>query len=147
MNSSNLNADLKGVVVRRWMLLLFDRKHGPSQEVFLVIRLFIEYLLVQSAPIRSNPVDLLIDFYRKATCLNRSFSPAWLALGHSFAQESEHDQATSAYFTAAQIMKGFQPSSSFFPISNLVLKKRFFKGAFCHSCTLVLSTHWATIWN
>ena len=44
---------------------------------------------------------------RKATCLNRSFSPAWLALGHSFAQESEHDQATSAYFTSAQIMKGF----------------------------------------
>ena len=44
---------------------------------------------------------------RKSTCLNRSFSPAWLALGHSFAQESEHDQATSAYFRAAQIMKGY----------------------------------------
>jgi hypothetical protein len=30
-----------------------------------------------------------------------------MALGHSFAHESEHDQATSAYFSAAQIMKGF----------------------------------------
>ena len=48
----------------------------------------------------------LMRINRKATSLNRSFSPAWLALGHSFAQESEHDQATSAYFTAAQIMKG-----------------------------------------
>lgn len=50
---------------------------------------------------------MIILYNRKATCLNRSFSPAWMALGHSFAHESEHDQATSAYFSAAQIMKGF----------------------------------------
>ena len=51
-------------------------------------------------------MDAARKFLLKATCLGRSFAPAWLALGHSFARESEHDQATSAYFTAAQIMKG-----------------------------------------
>ena len=56
-------------------------------------------------------INLLYVTKRKATCLSRSFSPAWLALGHSFAHDSEHDQATSAYFTAAQIMKGYVLSS------------------------------------
>ena len=71
--------------------------------------------------------------------MNRSFSPAWLALGHSFAQESEHDQATSAYFTAAQIMKG-----SFLPFlyigleytlsNNFKLAERFYQQALNVEC-------------
>ncbi|KAI2660764.1 hypothetical protein H4Q32_008422 [Labeo rohita] len=46
----------------------------------------------------------LVDF--KATTLERTYGPAWIAYGHSFAVESEHDQAMAAYFTAAQLMKG-----------------------------------------
>lgn len=42
----------------------------------------------------------------KATTLERKYGPAWIAYGHSFAVESEHDQAMAAYFTAAQLMKG-----------------------------------------
>lgn len=42
----------------------------------------------------------------KATSLCRSFGPAWLALGHSYGLESEHDHAISAYFTAADVMRG-----------------------------------------
>lgn len=42
----------------------------------------------------------------KATTLERTYGPAWIAYGHSFAVESEHDQAMAAYFTAAQLMKG-----------------------------------------
>ena len=34
------------------------------------------------------------------------FGPAWIAYGHSFAAENEHDQAMAAYFKAAQLMKG-----------------------------------------
>jgi hypothetical protein len=30
-----------------------------------------------------------------------------LAFGHSFATGNEHDQAMAAYFTAAQLMKGY----------------------------------------
>ncbi|RNA05743.1 cell division cycle 16 -like protein [Brachionus plicatilis] len=84
-------------------------------------------------------MDPARKFFLKATCLNRSFSPAWLALGHSFAQESEHDQATSAYFTAAQIMKG-----SFLPFlyigleytlsNNFKLAERFYQQALNVEC-------------
>lgn len=42
----------------------------------------------------------------KATSLDRLFGPAWLAYGHSFAVENEHDQAMAAYFKASQLMKG-----------------------------------------
>jgi tetratricopeptide (TPR) repeat protein len=45
-------------------------------------------------------------YFSKATTLDRVFGPAWLAFGHSFASENEHDQAMAAYFTAAQLMKG-----------------------------------------
>jgi len=45
-------------------------------------------------------------YLTKATVLDRLFGPAWLAFGHSFAAENEHDQAMSAYFKASQLMKG-----------------------------------------
>ena len=45
--------------------------------------------------------------HSKATTLERTYGPAWIAYGHSFAVESEHDQAMAAYFTAAQLMKGY----------------------------------------
>ncbi|KAF5295106.1 hypothetical protein FQA39_LY13257 [Lamprigera yunnana] len=45
-------------------------------------------------------------FLAKSTSLDRLFGPAWLAFGHSFAVESEHDQAMAAYFKASQLMKG-----------------------------------------
>ncbi|KAJ8253416.1 hypothetical protein GJAV_G00212710 [Gymnothorax javanicus] len=44
-------------------------------------------------------------YLSKATTLDRKYGPAWIAYGHSFAKESEHDQAMAAYFTAAQVMK------------------------------------------
>ena len=48
-------------------------------------------------------IVLLIDFLLN---LSRVFGPAWLAYGHSFALENEHDQAMAAYFKASQLMKG-----------------------------------------
>ena len=45
-------------------------------------------------------------YLSKATTLDRIFGPAWIAYGHSFAAENEHDQAMAAYFKAAQQMKG-----------------------------------------
>lgn len=48
----------------------------------------------------------LIIIFSKATTVDRVFGPAWLAFGHSFAAENEHDQAMAAYFTASQLMKG-----------------------------------------
>ncbi|XP_068240729.1 cell division cycle protein 16 homolog [Palaemon carinicauda] len=45
-------------------------------------------------------------YLSKATALDRVFGPAWIAYGHSFAAENEHDQAMAAYFKAAQLMRG-----------------------------------------
>ncbi|XP_076067974.1 cell division cycle protein 16 [Oratosquilla oratoria] len=45
-------------------------------------------------------------YLNKATALDRVFGPAWIAYGHSFAAENEHDQAMAAYFKAAQLMRG-----------------------------------------
>lgn len=45
-------------------------------------------------------------YLSKATTLDRLFGPAWLASGHSFAKENEHDQAMAAYFKATQLMRG-----------------------------------------
>jgi anaphase-promoting complex subunit 6 len=42
----------------------------------------------------------------KIYLISRVFGPAWLAYGHSFALENEHDQAMAAYFKARQLMKG-----------------------------------------
>ena len=40
----------------------------------------------------------IIRYLQKATQLDRMLGPAWLAYGHSFAVENEHDQAMAAYF-------------------------------------------------
>ncbi|XP_037087865.1 cell division cycle protein 16 homolog [Pollicipes pollicipes] len=45
-------------------------------------------------------------YLSKATTLDPVFGPAWLAYGHSFALENEHDQAISAYFRGSQLMRG-----------------------------------------
>ncbi|CAL8086931.1 unnamed protein product [Calicophoron daubneyi] len=42
----------------------------------------------------------------KASRLDRRFGPTWLALGHAFALDGEHDQAIASYCTAAQIIRG-----------------------------------------
>uniref|UniRef100_A0A2P2I516 Cell division cycle protein 16 homolog n=2 Tax=Hirondellea gigas TaxID=1518452 RepID=A0A2P2I516_9CRUS len=45
-------------------------------------------------------------YLSKATTIDKVFGPAWIAFAHSFASENEHDQASAAYFKAAQLMKG-----------------------------------------
>lgn len=45
-------------------------------------------------------------YLTKAASLDRLFGPAWIAYGHSFAKEKEHDQAMAAYFKATQLMRG-----------------------------------------
>ncbi|XP_033127040.1 cell division cycle protein 16 homolog [Anneissia japonica] len=50
--------------------------------------------------------DAARRFLSKATSLDHLYGPAWLAFGHSFAIQGEHDQAMAAYFTASQLMKG-----------------------------------------
>ncbi|KAK7090544.1 cell division cycle protein 16 homolog isoform X2 [Littorina saxatilis] len=70
-------------------------------------------------------------YLSKATTLEKTFGPAWLAYGHSFAADNEHDQAMAAYFTASQIMKGCHLPVLYIGLeygltSNAKLAERFF---------------------
>ena len=45
-----------------------------------------------------------LRYLQKATQLDRMLGPAWLAYGHSFAVENEHDQAMAAYFKVSEFI-------------------------------------------
>ncbi|KAI4459131.1 hypothetical protein MML48_6g00001688 [Holotrichia oblita] len=73
-------------------------------------------------------------YLAKATSLDRLFGPAWLAYGHSFAIENEHDQAMAAYFKASQLMKGCHLPLLYIGLecgltNNVVLANKFFSQA------------------
>lgn len=53
-----------------------------------------------------NKTDCARRYLSKATTLDPVFGPAWLLFGHSFAVDSEHDQAMAAYFKSSHLMKG-----------------------------------------
>uniref|UniRef100_A0A1A9X2E8 TPR_REGION domain-containing protein n=1 Tax=Glossina brevipalpis TaxID=37001 RepID=A0A1A9X2E8_9MUSC len=70
-------------------------------------------------------------YLSKATALDRLYGPAWLAYGHSFAKENEHDQAMAAYFKAAQLMRGCHLPLLYIGVEcgltkNLELAEKFF---------------------
>jgi hypothetical protein len=44
--------------------------------------------------------------YSKASTMDSHYGPAWIGFGHSFAVESEHDQAITAYSTAVKLYEG-----------------------------------------
>lgn len=78
--------------------------------------------------------DYARRYLAKATALDRLFGPAWLAYGHSFAIENEHDQAMAAYFKAAQLMKGCHLPLLYIGLecgltNNIRLAEKFFKQA------------------
>ncbi|CAG8559618.1 8726_t:CDS:10 [Paraglomus occultum] len=45
-------------------------------------------------------------YFSKASTIDSHYGPAWIGFGHSFALESEHDQAITAYSTAARLFQG-----------------------------------------
>lgn len=78
--------------------------------------------------------DAARRYLAKATSLDRLFGPAWLAYGHSFAIENEHDQAMAAYFKASQLMKGCHLPLMYIGLecgltNNIRLAEKFFKQA------------------
>ncbi|KAH8356467.1 hypothetical protein KR200_010253 [Drosophila serrata] len=70
-------------------------------------------------------------YLSKATALDRLYGPAWLAYGHSFANENEHEQAMAAYFKATQLMRGCHLPLLYIGVEcgltkNLELAEKFF---------------------
>lgn len=45
-------------------------------------------------------------YFSKANLIDQRFGPAWITFAHSYRQEGEHDQAITAYSTAARNFPG-----------------------------------------
>ncbi len=60
-------------------------------------------------------------FFSKASMMDPHFGPAWIGFAHTFAAEGEHDQAISAYSTAARFFQGTHLPQLFLGMQNLQL--------------------------
>ncbi|KAG9286813.1 hypothetical protein G9A89_012363 [Geosiphon pyriformis] len=59
-------------------------------------------------------------YFSKATNMDSRCGAAWVGFGHSFAVESEHDQAITAYSTAARLFQGSHLPSLFIGMQHLL---------------------------
>jgi anaphase-promoting complex subunit 6 len=60
-------------------------------------------------------------YFSKASMMDPHFGPAWIGFAHTFAAEGEHDQAISAYSTAARLFQGTHLPQLFLGMQNLQL--------------------------
>ncbi|CAF9915540.1 MAG: anaphase promoting complex subunit cdc16 [Heterodermia speciosa] len=60
-------------------------------------------------------------FFSKASMMDPHFGAAWIGFAHTFAAEGEHDQAISAYSTAARLFQGTHLPQLFLGMQNLAL--------------------------
>lgn len=84
--------------------------------------------------------------FSKASVMNPRFGPAWIGFAHSFASEGEHDQAISAYTTAARLFQGTHLPSLFLgmqhlQLNNIVLADEYLNTAYemCNCDPLLLN--------
>jgi anaphase-promoting complex subunit 6 len=54
-----------------------------------------------------NKISEARRYFSKSSMMDPHFGPAWVGFAHSFAIEGEHEQAISAYTTAARLFQGF----------------------------------------
>lgn len=60
-------------------------------------------------------------YFSKASTMDVHFGPAWIGFAHTFAAEGEHDQAISAYSTAARLFMGTHLPQVFLGMQNHAL--------------------------
>lgn len=85
-------------------------------------------------------------YFSKASIMDPHFGPAWLGFAHTFAAEGEHDQAISAYTTAARLFQGTHLPLLFLGmqnlhLGNLALAREYLNSAYalCDSDPLLLN--------
>lgn len=85
-------------------------------------------------------------FFSKASMMDPHFGPAWIGFAHTFAAEGEHDQAISAYSTAARLFQGTHLPQLFLgmqhlQLNNVTLADEYLTTAFelCKSDPLLLN--------
>jgi anaphase-promoting complex subunit 6 len=85
-------------------------------------------------------------YFSKASMMDSHFGAAWIGFAHTFAAEGEHDQAISAYSTAARLFMGTHLPQLFLGMQNLMLNntslaEEFLKNAYalCQNDPLLLN--------
>lgn len=85
-------------------------------------------------------------YFSKASMMDAHFGPAWIGFAHTFAAEGEHDQAVSAYSTAARLFMGTHLPQIFLgmqnhALNNMALAEEFLKTAYglCKTDPLLLN--------
>ena len=68
-----------------------------------------------------NSIPQARAYFSKASLMDPHFGPAWIGFAHTFAAEGEHDQAVSAYSTAARLFQGTHLPQLFLGMQNLCL--------------------------
>lgn len=85
-------------------------------------------------------------FFSKSSMMNPYFGHAWIGFAHTFAVEGEHEQAISAYSTAARLFQGTHLPSLFLgmqhlQLNNLTLAEEYLQTAYtiCTTDPLLLN--------
>ena len=85
-------------------------------------------------------------YFSKASMMDAHFGPAWIGFAHTFAAEGEHDQAISAYSTAARLFMGTHLPQVFLgmqnhALNNMTVAEEFLKTAYglCRTDPLLLN--------
>lgn len=85
-------------------------------------------------------------FFSKSSMMNPYFGHAWIGFAHTFAVEGEHEQAISAYSTAARLFQGTHLPSLFLgmqhlQLNNLTLAEEYLQTAYtiCNVDPLLLN--------
>jgi len=109
-------------------LVSHDLADNHPEEPCTWLAVGIYYLLI-------NKVAEARRYFSKASMMDPHFGPAWIGFAHTFAAEGEHDQAISAYSTAARLFMGTHLPQLFLGmqnhmLNNMTLADEFLKTAY-----------------
>ena len=104
------------------------------------------WLAVGTYYLTTNRIAEARRYFSKASMMDPHFGPAWIGFAHTFAAEGEHDQAISAYSTAARLFQGTHLPQLYLGMQNLQLNQmtladEYFTAAYglCNSDPLLLN--------
>lgn len=79
-------------------------------------------------------------FFLKSSTMDSYFGPAWIGFAHTFAAEGEHDQAISAYSSAARLFQGTHLPQLFLGMQNLQLNNMTLAHEYLNAARALCST-------
>lgn len=120
-------------------LIAHDLADSHPEEPCTWLAVGIYYFLI-------NKIAEARRYFSKASMMDAHFGPAWIGFAHTFAAEGEHDQAISAYSTAARLFMGTHLPQVFLgmqnhALNNMTIAEEFLKTAYglCKTDPLLLN--------